>query len=226
MDFDQVVLPEGQPARSFESHLTQLAWQNSPGNTVMRHRVNIASFDADRAKREWLEEIALTFNLNESHFGRKDSINNNIFFPRYNLGATFNLGKFINRKYDIGKAEEELLIAELDENQQKLGVRAEVLYRYEKLKLAEQVEKIRLDAKQEAEQAYKLATERFKSDKITFEEYNTATEHYYNAQEAHFKAQSEVNQSILALEELIGVAWEKVLPKREILEKRNRSRGN
>ncbi len=226
MDFDQVVLPEGQPARDFKSHLTQLAWQNSPTNTVFRHRVNIASFDADRSKREWLEDIALTFNLNESHFGRNDSINNNIFFPRYNLGATFNLGKFINRKYDIGKAEEELKIAELDENQQKLGVRAEVLYRYEKLNLAEQVEKIRLDAKQEAEQAYKLATERFKSDKITFDEYNTATEHYYNAKEAHYKAQSDVNQSILALEELIGVAWEKVLPKREVLEKRNRSRGN
>ena len=50
--------------------------------------------------------------------------------------------------------------------------------------------------------------------------------HYYNAKEAHYKAQSDVNQSILALEELIGVAWEKVLPKREVLEKRNRSRGN
>ncbi len=226
MDFDQVVLPEGQPARNFESHLIQLAWLNSPSNSVMRHRVNIASFDADRSKREWLEDIALTFNLNESHFGRKDSTANNIFFPRYNLGATFNLGKFINRKYNIGKANEELMITELEENQQKLGVRAEVLYRYEKLKLAEQLEKIRADAKQEAEQAYKLATERFKSDKISFEDYNTATEHFYNAQEAHFKAQSEVNQSILALEELIGIAWEKVLPKRDALERRNRSKSN
>lgn len=224
IDFDQIVIPEGQPPRNFEDCLVQLAWLNSPSNTVYRHRVNIANYDAEKSKREWLEDILLTFNLNESHFGKKDSLSNNIFFPRYNLGATFNIGKFINRKYEVGKAKEEKLIAELEENQQKLAVRAEVLYRYENLKLAEELEIIRLEAKQDAEEVYILATEQFKRDKIDFQDYNTAIDHYHNAQAEHFKAKSEVHQSILALEQLIGVKWEKVLPKREQMEKRDRSR--
>lgn len=224
-DFDQIVIPEGQPPRNFEDCLVQLAWLNSPGNTVMRHRVNITDFEVEKSKREWLEDILLTFNLNESHFGRKDSLSNNIFFPRYNLGATFNLGKFINRKYDIGRSKEEKMIAELEENQQKLEVRGEVLYRYEKLKLAEEIEEIRLQAKQDAEEVYFLATEQFKKDKIDFQDYNNSIERYHNAQAEHFRAKSEVNQSILSLEQLIGVDWDKVLPKREVMEKRERSRG-
>lgn len=223
-DIDQVVIPEGQPPRNFEDCIVQLAWKNSPGNTVMQHRSNIAAKEVEKTKREWLEDIMLTVNLNESHFGRNDSLDNNIFFPRYNLGATFNLGKILNRKHAIGISEEEQIIADLEADQQKLEVRAEVLRRYENYLLMEDLEKIQTKAEQEAEEMYLLATEKFKSDRIDFKDYNDATERYHNSKAERLRATSEVKQAIFALEELIGVPWDKVLPKREIMEKRNKLR--
>jgi len=223
-DIDQVVIPEGQPPRNFEDCIVQLAWLNSPGNTLMQHRSNIAAKELEKTKKEWLEDIMLTFNLNESHFGRKDSLSNNIFFPRYNLGATFNLGKLLNRKHSISISEEEQIIANLETDQQKLEVRAEVLRRYENYLLMEDLEKIKIKAEQEAEEMYLLATEKFKTDKIDFKDYNDATERYHNSKGERLRATSEVKQAIFSLEELIGVPWEKVLPKREVMEKRNKLR--
>jgi len=223
-DIDQVVIPEGQPPRNFEDCIVQLAWMNSPGNTIMKHRSNIAAKELEKTKREWLEDIMLTVNLNESHFGSSDSIRNNLFFPRYNLGATFNLGKILNRKHAIGISEEEQIIAGLEANQQKLEVRAEVLRRYEHYLLMEELEKIKTKAEQEAEEMYLLATEKFKTDKIDFQDYNTATERYHNSRAERLKSVSEVKQAIFGLEELIGVPWDKVLPKREIMDKRNKLR--
>ena len=224
LDYDQVVIPEGQPPRNFEDCLVQLAWLNSPGNTVYEHHIAIADNAIEQSKREWLEDIAFTFNLNETHFGRADSLSNNIFFPRYNIGASFNLGRLLNRKYNINISEEEKKIAELEENQQKLKVRAEVLHRYENHLLAVDMEKIRVQAEKEAADMHLLASEKFKTDKIDFQDYNSATEHYNMAKAERLKAASDVQQTILSLEELIGVPWEKVLPKREVMAKRNKLR--
>jgi len=224
IDFDQVVIPEGQPPRNFEDCLVQLAWLNSPGNKIYEHHIAIASNTIEKSKREWLEDIALTFNLNETHFSRQDSALNNNFYPRYNLGASFNLGKILNRKYNVNISEEEKKIAELEENQQKLEVRAEVLRRYEHHLLAVDMEQIRLQAEKEAADMHLLASEKFKTDKIDFQDYNSATEHYNMAKAEKLRATSDVQQTILALEELIGVPWEKVIPKREVMAKRNKLR--
>jgi len=83
--------------------------------------------------------------------GCSDSLRNNLFFPRYNIGATFNLGRLLNRKHSIGISEEEQIIADLEADQQKLEVRAEVLRRYEHYLLMEELERIRIKAEQEAD---------------------------------------------------------------------------
>jgi len=228
LDYDQVVIPEGQPPRVFEDCLVQLAWLNSPANTVFRHHQNIAEKEYEKTKKEWLEDIIFTFNLNESHLSRPDArdtvlINNN-FFPRYNLGASFNLGKLLNRKHDLAISQEEMKIAELEENQQKLEVRALTLQRYEAYLLALELEKIRIQAETDAEEIYLIASERFKTDRISFQEYNNASDQYFMSKSARLQANSDVQQSIYAMEELIGVPWDKVEPKRDQMERRNKTR--
>ncbi len=228
LDYDQVVIPEGQPPRVFEDCLVQLAWLNSSANTVFKHQRTIAEKEFEKTKKEWLEDIVFTFNLNESHLNRpsaQDSVLvNNTFFPRYNIGATFNLGKLINRKHDLAISQEEMKIAELEENQQKLEVRALTLQRYEQHLLALELEKIKIQAETDAEEIYLIASERFKSDRISFQEYNNASDQYFMSKSARLQANSDVQQSIYALEELIGVPWEKVLPKRDQMERRNKTR--
>ncbi len=228
LDYDQVVIPEGQPPRVFEDCLVQLAWLNSPANTVFKHHKTISEKEYEKTKKEWLEDIVFTFNLNESHLNRpsaQDSVLvNNTFFPRYNIGATFNLGKLINRKHDLAISQEEMKIAELEENQQKLEVRALTLQRYEQYLLAVELEKIKIQAETDAEEIYLIASERFKSDRISFQEYNNASDQYFMSKSARLQANSDVQQAIFALEELIGVPWVKVEPKREQMERRNKTR--
>ena len=228
LDYDQVVIPEGQPPRVFEDCLVQLAWLNSPANTVFEHHKIIAGKEFEKTKKEWLEDVVFTFNVNESHLNRpsaQDSVLvNNTFFPRYNLGATFNLGKLLNRKHDIAISQQEMKIAELEENQQKLEVRALTLQRYEQHLLTLELEKIKIQAETDAEEMYLIASERFKTDRISFQEYNTSSNQYFTSKSARLQANSDVQQSIFALEELIGVPWEKVEPKREQMERRNKKR--
>jgi len=228
LDYDQVVLPEGQPPRIFEDCLVQLAWLNSPGNSIYQHEKVIAGKEYAKTKKEWLEDIVFTFNINESHLNQPDQTDsvlvNNTFFPRYNLGATFNLGKLLNRKHDLAICTEEMKIKELEENQQKLEVRALTLLRYEQYLLSLELEKIRIQAETDAEEIYLNASERFKDDKISFQEYNNASDQYFMSKSSRLQANSDVQQSIYALEELIGVPWERVEPKREQMERRNKKR--
>ena len=59
LDYDLVVIPEGQPPRVFEDCLVQLAWLNSPGNTVYGHHKIIAEKEFEKTKKEWLEDLSL-----------------------------------------------------------------------------------------------------------------------------------------------------------------------
>lgn len=228
LDYDQVVIPEGQPPRVFEDCLVQLAWLNSPANTVFKHHKTIAGEDFEKTKKEWLEDMVFTFNLNESHFSRPDATDTvlvtNNFYPRFNIGATFNLGKLLNRKHDLAISQQEMKIAELEENQQKLEVRALTLQRYEAYLLSLELEKIKIQAETDAEEMYLIASERFKTDRISFQEYNTASSQFFSSKSARLQANSDVQQAVFALEELIGVPWVKVEPKREQMERRNKTR--
>lgn len=229
MDFSRVVTPQDQSPRTFEDQLVQWAWYNSPGNAIYKEQIEIA---AKRKNLTWWEllDARATFNINESHF-QSDSIrnssdmvianpSNNLFFPRYNFGISFNLGAILSRPTRTKIAESELKIAEYEEQQQKLRVRAEVLQRYEDHELALEVLKFKTQAAEEGESIYTLVLEQFENDKVDFKDYSAASEAHHRANEAKAVAKARVNKARIYIEELIGIPWDKAVKRRRDRERR------
>lgn len=212
MDFSRVVPPEGQSPRTFEGQLVQWAWYNSPGNAIYKEQLEIA---AQRKKITWWEllDAKANFNLNEAHLSSVVA-NDNLFFPIYNFSLGVNLGAILSRPARTKIAEQERKIIELEEQQQKLKVRAEVLLRYQDHELAVEVLKSKTQAAEEAESIYTLVKEQFESDKVDFKDFTAASANFYGANEATAIAQSNVNKAKISLEELIGIPWDKAVKRR------------
>ena len=212
MDFSRVVPPEGQTPRTFEDKLVQWAWFNSPENAVFKEQLVIA---AQKKKITWWEllDATATFNLNESHLNPVVA-NENLFFPIYNFSLGIKLGAILSQPARRKILEQERKIIELEENQQKLKVRADVLTRYQDYELAVAVLKSKTQAAEEAESVYTLVSEQFQADKVDFKDFSAASANFYGANEAKVIAQTNVNKAKIALEELIGIPWDKAIKRR------------
>jgi len=220
MDFSRVVTPQDQSPRTFEDQLVQWAWFNSPGNAIFKEQIEIA---AKKKNLTWWEllDANVSFNLNEGNFIQDSIIRNNLFYPKYNFGLTFNLGAIASRPARTKIAEAEIRIAEFEEQQQKLRVRADVLQRYEDHELALQVLKSKTQAAEEGESIYTLVLEQFQNDKVDFKDFTAASSVYHTANEAKAVARTRVNKARISLEELIGIPWEKAVKRRRDRERKN-----
>lgn len=216
MDFSRVVPPEGQTPRTFEDQLVQWAWFNSPGNLVYKRQIEIAAKKVKMTWWEWLKDANATFNLNEIHFTQATSTTelNNLFFPRYNFGLNFNLGEIVSRPGRTKIAKEEMKIVELEEQQQMLKVRSEVLQRYQDYELSLEIYKFKTQAAEEAESVYTLVLEQFENDKVDFKDFTAASSNFHGANEAKAMAKTQVTKTKIALEELIGIPWDKAVKRR------------
>ena len=68
VDFEKVVTPDGFRAKTFEDHLVQLAWMNSPENKVLDYEVAIAQEEKKIQRWDWTKDLTAQFNYNEAHF--------------------------------------------------------------------------------------------------------------------------------------------------------------
>lgn len=212
MDFSRVIPPEGQSPRTFEDQLVQWAWYNSPQNAIFKEQIEIA---AQRKKITWWEllDAKANFNLNESHLSPAVA-NENLFFPIYNFSLGVNLGAILSRPARTKIAEQERKIIELEEQQQKLKIRATILQLYQQHELAVEILKFKTQAAEEAESVYTLVLEQFQNDKVDFKDFTAASVNHHGANEAKAIAQTELNKIEIGLEELIGIPWDKAVKRR------------
>jgi len=215
VDFNKVVSPVETRARSFEEYLVQLAWNNQPANKVLDSELEIAKKDLELTHWDWTKDLSATFNYNEAHFINdfgfsdtgSDPIISSLVFPKFNFGATFNLGTLVLRKRQKLIDKEKIKIAEYGIDQEKLKVRAEILKRYENYLLAKEILKTRELAEEDAGQTKLVVQEMFKKDEASFDEFLQANTSFYSAQEATITAKSEIKQSIFLIEEMIGISF-------------------
>lgn len=215
VDFNKVVPPAENRARSFEEYLVQLAWNNQPAHKVLDSELEIAKKELELTTWDWTKDLSATFNYNEAHFindfGFSDDDNpivSSLIYPKFNFGATFNLGTVVLRKRQKKIDEEKIKIAEFTIDQQKLKLRAEILKRYEDYLLANEILKTRKLAEEDASQTKLVVQEMFKKDEASFDDFLAANTNYYSAQEATIKAESDIKQAELLIEEMIGIPFE------------------
>ena len=217
VDFDRVVTPMEFKAKTFEEYLVQLAWMNNPANKILNLEVAIAKEEEKIQRWDWTKDLSAQFNYNEAHFitdffppaaDDSDPLVQSLIFPRFNFGARIDLGTILNYKSEKQLTKLKTKIAESNIDQEKLTLRAKVLEQYQEYLTAEETTKLRLQAEEDANQTYKLATALFKAGEAKMEEFTASATSYFNAKEASLESRSKMQIARIKLEELIGVSLE------------------
>ena len=208
-DFDAVIQPVESKARDFAEYLVQLAWMNYPESAIAQDEWLNARSDNKNIKKEWMRDVAASFNLNESNLRGVDT-SGNVFFPRYNIGITLNLYNILTQKEKSKIGTRRVDMAEHRINQRKLSIRSETLQRWAGFRLSREIIKERALVEQELNNTFIIVQQLYKSDEKTLEEYTTASAAYYQAREARIRAATEVELAKFQLEEMIGLRWEQV----------------
>ncbi|HHM21756.1 MAG TPA: hypothetical protein ENJ20_07000 [Bacteroidetes bacterium] len=212
IDYNQIIVPQGQRPASFEDYLVQLAWLNSPKRQILELQKMKEAKEVDLRRSEWQNDLKFNFNINEVSLENvlRPSEDNFVLYPLYQLNAAVSLGSFTNAKKEREREEFDVKISEMETNEYKMTIRAETRSRYRRLLLAIETLKVRIKAEEDALNTYQLANQRFKNANLDLEELLRAAESSNNATEKRLAAETDVELAIIALEEMIGAKWEAV----------------
>ena len=228
VNFDAVIAPEGTTPRKFEDYLAQLAWKNSQEKSVAEIETLIAEKEVILQKKDWMEDVSFTFNLNEVSLENvlaEDKSDNIVINPLYQFTAGVRLSTFFRNKHETEIAEAKVRLSQLDANQKKLRMRQLVLTAYTKLLLAEKINGVRVEAEENTMTNLDYASERFKNGQLDLDDLIRTQEAYQNSIESRLENETEIQLLILQIEELIGIDWETALKYRDRLEKVNNESG-
>jgi len=209
VDYNSIILPGSAKDLDFSEVLVRLAWQNNPSNKVLKSRLTISEIELKQAQWKWLEQIQVTGNLNE--FNLNPDLNQNLFFPRYNISAYIRLSNFVDSPQEAKKMRQETIIAEQNINSQKLALRAEVLRLYQTFLTEQEMLRIQGENFTNMQSMYNLAEQKFSKGEITLDEYNSLADRNNAEKMKMVSYQSNFNIAKINLEELIGVRLEDVL---------------
>lgn len=213
VDYNKIILPSNAENISVEERLVQLAWENSPETAIINNQIEIAHRRLKLEKFSLLDAISLSGNINEFVINPTSDVQRMRadFYPLYNFNATISLGElFLNpQKQRLAQLQKNNEIE--SRNTYKLQLRAEVLVRYERYLLANDILSWQTELLENTYNTYLLEEENFKNGKTTLEDYNKSLTLYKNKQIDQREAEAELQEAKVALEKLIGVELESAL---------------
>jgi outer membrane protein TolC len=217
VDYNKIIVPETLAGLSIEERLVQLAWQNNPWSDMVKNNLAFAQYGLKAIKTDWGTQFGVNGNLNEftikSFNAGEDPLSRSNFYPRYNVYVHLPLSSFIQRPNQRRAAETRVAYAKDEVNLKKLEIRARVLKLYAQYKQNKDVYHIRLSAQEEESDLFNLIESKFKSNQITVQEYLQASKARTEQKVQVALAKSLFDQSVLDLEEVIGVPLDDVIMK-------------
>ncbi len=229
INFPDIVPEEGERARSFEDYLVQVAWMNNQTKLLYGSRKAKIDEEVKLAKKQWLRGWQFNASLSPRDttalFNLPEGVPPNTVIPPFlNFGMGISLGDIFTQRNAVKIKKKEAETFDFEINIEKLRVRKEVLQRYQKYLSSLEILKARKQAEEDASTNYVLISEKFRKDKASFEENNEASISYHNAVEKRLNGESEVQLSIISLEEMLGVRWEQVARAKPRYEKKTRTK--
>jgi len=211
-DYNKIIMPSTAEGITLEERLVQVAWQNHPLNEMQRRSIRVAELDVKNNRWSWLDNIALTGNLNEFNLDESRDIDNRSqFFPRYNVSARISLGMFVSIPIQTKMSREKVVIEQQRLKNRKLEIRAEVLRRYNDYKIAQEAYKIQSEIIEDAQTTFSYFEEQFKNGEIPFERYSLQKTTYNQARLAHLDAKRVLEEKKITLEQILGIPLEDLL---------------
>jgi outer membrane protein TolC len=200
-DFNKIVTPTDSRAKDYTELLVQLAWLNNPRHEALESAKHIEEHQAKLARMTWIDGITASFNINQNAFVNTE---NNIFFPTYNLNASFNLGAILKTPVNVKAAQEKIRITEYNIDQTKLQLRAEVLRRHRDYLYAIDLLKLRTQAVEDLYSSFIAIKESFEKGTTSFRTYMEASQSYNKALQERLEAENDLSKSRITLEEIVG----------------------
>lgn len=206
-NFDKIVQPTDVRARDYVEMLVQLAWINNPKYEALESNKHIEEQSVKMARLSWIDGITTSFNINQNAFA---SSAENVFFPTYNLNASFNLGAILRTPLQVKAAKEKVRIAEYLFNQEKLQVRGEVLRRYRDYLYGIELLKLRTQAVEDLYTNFVAIKESFERGTTSFRTYMEASQSYNKSLEEKLESENTLAKARITLEEIVGVKLDEI----------------
>lgn len=203
VDYNTIILPSNITDIEIHEKLVQLAWKNYPANKEAQRVVEIAQHNVKIAGLSWLNMVRLNMNLNEFNIDATNERNQ--FFPKYNLGIQIPLGSFFEIPQQVKIAKKDLEISKLRVNETKLTLRANVLSRYQTYLSFKEIYKIQKEAETDTYSNHLLIEQKFKAAEVHVNAFVQSSKNYNDQRVKTVLSENAYKQSIVALEELIGI---------------------
>ncbi len=221
---DDVEYPLAVQEAGLMSYMANLAWLNNPANDNYFQEEVIAKEKVKIAKRGWWRDIGLRINANEFSFA-SDSIKQpsgikevnpkaagNLFYPKYNFSAVFNLGAIFDTPNKKKIAQRKVIMAESLTQQAKKDIRGQIIQMYQEYLTTIEILKLRYKSESDMKSSYDLINQLYQSGdkRVGFKDVLESSLALNNAVESRIKANKMMTIAKMKLEDFIGVKLEAV----------------
>jgi outer membrane protein TolC len=188
-----------------EARLVQFALAG-PQFLAADHKVNIAQSDLARAKRSWLNLLAVSASLNDQSF--QTPAPGAYQYPKYFVGLTIPIGLFFSLGPQIQGARESVEVSKNLREETARSLKAEVLSKYRQYKNYSDLISLENTIVIDQQTAFSQTEKKFKDGTATIEQYNLANKLY--SDELTKKLNLQLSQDLIKLdiERLIGTNLE------------------
>ena len=211
---DELTYPLAVEEAGLMSYLANLAWLNNPENDNFFQEEVIAKEKVKIVQRGWWKNVGLTFNLNEANIksNKNDDGTENVFFPRYNFGAAFDLGSIFDTPNKKKIAKRKVIMAESLTQQAKKDIRGQIIQMYQEYLTTIEILKLRYKSESDMKSSYDLMDQLYKSGdkRVGFKDVLESSLALNNAAESRIKANKLMVIAKMKLEDFIGVKLEAV----------------
>ena len=201
------------PEAAIEAKLVELALQG-PKYQSSDHTIKIAESNLSKAKRSWLNLLAISANYNDQTFAKQQTTTNGTtpyVYPKYFFGLTIPLGVIFNLGPDIRGAREGVEITKKSQEELAREIKHDVLAKYRQYKNFGELIGLQNTIVIDQQAAFTQTEKKFKDGIISIEQYNQANRSYNDELAKKLNLQLSQDLVKLDIELIIGVSLESVI---------------
>lgn len=204
----QAQLTPSVPDSTVERRLVELAL-NGPEMKQTFHRSKVYEYQLKAAKNQWVNLFTFSLNYNDQSL-KQTSPTTAYVYPKYFFGLNIPLGTLLSRT-SVKAANEGVAIGQLDQEQLRRKITADVLTKYREYKAQSELVALATASINDIEATLDDAKLKFQKNEITFEALNLVqqTRNSERAKIINLKLQQDVIR--LEIERMIGTSLESVL---------------
>ncbi|MBV7532007.1 TolC family protein [Chitinophaga sp. sic0106] len=219
LDINTILKNPGMEHR-FKQVLINLA-SKTPTQDAVDTKEKISDYQISNAKLQWLNHLSFFTNLNENSFNRntvyynpndpKTNVNQNNYYPTYNVGLAFALGDLFTtpKMVKIAVAQKKLLAAERQDDLR--GSRNKVLNDYENFVAAKKILELHMPILEDAYNNHQALEKKFTAGEISLEVYSTGYKAYNQEMVQQINLNKSYNLTKIELETTINMPLESAI---------------